>query len=813
MMTTRANSELLLLSALGICSVLKGAQAAQANPQDATAAGNMEEITVTARKREESFLDVPVVASVITREMLEQYKTDDLFAIASRVPSLLLGSAVSSVGTQLSLRGVGTTALNPTMDQSIALNVDGLALTQGMAYEVGMFDVAQVEVLKGPQALFFGKNNTGGVISLRSADPTDKFENIVRVGYEREAEKKEADIILSGPVSDSLKLRLATRYSDEEGYFTNGAVAPLPGLGGRVPPYTDFAPAEEWTVRGTALFEPNDKFTARLKLNYNDYRMEGGAVALQNTYCPEGTAAVAPTNIQFMIGDDCSANAVTFIPWMDPAAFPAITDGADTYFNDQTQAFGSLELNFDLIDNLTLTSVTGYLDNVLHMFDTGNRAGGAPASVAFTNFSNRQFTQEIRLTSDYTDRPVNFMVGAFYQDGRLRNELELPGNALLGLPRMLQHVRNVVDIRSVSAFAQMTWDISEKLELAGGARWTDEEREHALFNFNLAQGPLGQVPRIDPRISSSNISPELTLTYKPTNTLTTFASYKTGFKSGSFQGINFTPPDRRASFSDEEVRGGELGLKALLADRRLTANVAAYYYKYDDLQVGAHELADTGGGNFIVILRTLNAASATVKGIEFDGSYAFAAVDGLTLSAAAAYSKARYDSFPNAPCGNGQTISQGCDQLFNPTIGRYTSQDLSDRRLVRAPDWAAYVGIDHQMSLGDDLTLGLGASANYTSEYSTLLVDLPGFEQEAFVKVDANVALKGPDDKWEIALIARNLTDEFTTASCTNANSQNGGVFGGQISGAVTGGPAGGDEGICFVERGREFWGRISFKF
>src|SRR5688500_11508418 len=142
-----------------------------------------EEIIVTARKREESILRVPVVATAITQESLEKFQTNDLYAVANRVPGFVMGESVGTVGIQTSLRGVGPTSQTATVDQSVSLNIDGLPLTQGYAYTAGMFDVAQVEVLKGPQSLFYGKNSTGGVISLRSADPTDAFEFIARGGY------------------------------------------------------------------------------------------------------------------------------------------------------------------------------------------------------------------------------------------------------------------------------------------------------------------------------------------------------------------------------------------------------------------------------------------------------------------------------------------------------------------------------------------------------------------------------------------------------------------------------------------------------
>lgn len=779
---------------------------------ETTTATSLDTVVVSARKRQESIFDVPVVANVLTQETLERTKIDDLYSVATRVPSLLLGNGVTSSGVQASLRGIGTTAINPTMDNSVSLNIDGLSLSHGAAYGLGMFDVGQIEVLKGPQSLFFGKNNTAGVISLRSADPTDEVELIGRVGYEVEAEEKVGEFIISGPVSDALKLRLAARLSDQEGYFRNEAVA-VPGLGGRTPDFRDYAPTREVLLRGTALFEPSDRFNARLKLNYSDYRMDGGASGFQTVYCPEGTDGVPPLNISFLAGEDCRADRVIRRPWFDLVAFPDATENNGVPFEDSTQLFGTLEMNFAVADELTLTSVTGHYTNDFRSLFAGSTSSVAQLMAQTYQFDNKQFSQELRLFSDYRNSPVNFMLGAFYQNGELRNETNIGGNTLMGLARNLQHVLNVVDIEAKSLFGQMIWDVNEKLEVSGGARWTDETREHELYNLNASLGAIGPVSRLDPKINASNVSPELAVAYKANEDVTLFASYRTGFKSGSFMGINYTAPDRPASFGEEEAKGGEVGIKFRAFDRKLSANLAAYSYKYTDLQVGALELSDVGDGSYLVFTRTLNAASANVRGVEFDMSYMPESVSGLVLNAALNYNHARYDSFTNAPCGNGQTIAQGCDQLFNPGTGRYSAQDLSGRRLVRAPDWSGFASFDHEVYLSGGQRVSYGAGVNYVSDYATTLVDPPGFPQDAFVRYDAQIALAGRDDKWEIALIGRNLGDEHVVGRCSNDNSQNGGILGGQISGAAQGGPAGQDEGSCFVERGREVWARFSWRF
>jgi iron complex outermembrane recepter protein len=769
------------------------------------------EVVVTARKREESLLDVPVVATVISQETLEQANISDLAELATRVPGLVLGGTPGSLGPQVAMRGVGPTSLTPTNDQSVSLNVDGVPLSQGWAYTIGVFDVAQVEVLKGPQSLYFGKNNTAGVISLRSADPTDKAELTARIGYENEAKEKLGEFVISGPVSESFKLRLAARYSDQDGYFKNEALA-TPGLGGLTPAFKNYAPTKDGIVRGTVLFRPNDSFTARLKLNYESFKMDAGATPQQAAYCPEGTGAVPPVNIAFIAGDDCKADKVLRLVWFNPANFSGILNNGKP-FQDMSQTIDSLELSFHLSQVLNLTSVTGYSN--LDTFDQnlGAATGTTVPLAAQINFRDREVTEELRLTSNYVDRPVNFMLGAFYQDAQQSNQLRLPGNSALGLAAVLQEVRHEVAIRSTSFFAQLMWNIKPELELSGGARWTDETRDHTEYNYNPPQGPIGPVFRPDPHLSASNVSPEVTLTYKPTHTLTAFAAYRTGFKSGSFSTANFQPSTLLSSFKDEKADGGEVGVKTETVDHKLAANIAVYQYNYEDLQVGANELSAIGGGNFVSVNRTLNAASAVVRGVEFDVRYSPAAINGLALTAAANYNHARYDSFPNAPCGNGQTISQGCNQLFNPTTGRYTAQDLSGRRLVRAPDWTGYAGFDQKILLGNNMTVAFGGGVNYSSEYSTTLPDLPGFAQPSYYKVDANVALRGKDERWEVALIGRNLGDESTSAMCTNSNLQNGAVFGGQVAGAALPGPAGGDEAACTVERGREIWARLSWKF
>lgn len=799
---------LLGVACVALLAIAPAAQAQSGTPtntptanSDPDAAPSPADIVVTARRRNESILRVPVVASVLDAGTLQRQQVTDLYAVANRVPGFIMAESVGTVGIQASLRGVGPTSQTASVDQSVSLNIDGLQLTQGFAFTAGMFDVGQVEVLKGPQALFFGKNSPAGVISLRSNDPTSKFELIGRTAYEAEAREKTFELVASGPIADTLKARLAVHYGDQEGFFRNTGV-PVPGRGNVAPRFRSFAPERDLILRGTLLWDPGSTYHARLKANFATRRVDGNGGDGQLVYCPDGKGGVPPLNFAFIGDADCKLDRNVQLGDLDPASWPGVRNNG-VPFIDSVQAFGTLEQNLKL-GQVMLTSVSGVYslrqDNLIRGSGSSN-----PTIAADFRFHNRQVTQELRAASDFTDFPVNFTVGAFYQNANFVSNNKLRGDTAFGLPPLLQSVRHQINTYSASAFGQLLWKITQKLELAGGARYTNEIRRHNERNY-LAGG--SNVALLVPRIEANNISPEFSLTYTPTSNFTIFGSYRQGFKSGSFNTTVYIDPATRADFGEEQAKGFEAGIKARLFDRALVFNLAAYRYTYSDLQVGANEVSPTGG----LILRTINAASARVQGIEMDASYSPRVVPGLSLRAAVNYNHARFTSFPNAPCGNGQTIGEGCNQLLNTATGRFTSQNLAGKPLVRAPDWTANGGIDYQLPIGRDMRLAIGTSATYSSSFFNNLVELPQYVQRSFVKLNATLALRDADDRWEVALIGNNLNNRITAALCSNSNTQNGTVFGGQIAGAATRGPAGADELGCVAERGRQVWVRLTLR-
>jgi iron complex outermembrane receptor protein len=436
-----------------------------APPVKAQDSAQLSEIIVTARKRQESILNVPVVETAIPQQQLQRFQVQDLRDLSKLVPGLVLGQSILSVGVQPSIRGVTTSSLDPGVDNSVALVVDGLQLSQGLAYASAMFDVGQVEVLKGPQSLFYGKTSPGGVISLRTADPTDKFEMIARLGYEAEANERRGEFIISGPVTDTLKLRLAAAADKQDGFYTNLGTG-IPALGGFTGTRS-ISPSKSYMIRLTALWNPTSKFDARLKLNQVRDRSEYTPVR-QLVYCPDGVGAFNGVN-WLNPREDCTADRYTSTVGMSPAAFPGIIHDGVPY-TDATQTYGSLEMNYRMTPQLELTSSTGYyLVHNRALFNATQTGAAGPLFDAVNGFHRREVTEEVRLNSDFSG-PLNFTAGAYVERGRFDDLVLIGGNTFVGLPAIVQKGQKIVDIRTNSVFGQLRYKIMPRLELAAGAR-------------------------------------------------------------------------------------------------------------------------------------------------------------------------------------------------------------------------------------------------------------------------------------------------------------------------------------------------------
>lgn len=799
-----------------LASWLSPAAFAQTQTQPAPeAATAVDDVVVTARRRDEAPISVPVSVTVLGAAQLKMLAVDSLQDLRAVTPGISVGEVSGGVGGTVALRGVGTTAgSNPTFEQTVAINVDGVQLSRGGAVRVGQIDMEKIEVLRGPQALFFGKNSPAGVISITTADPTSTFESEVRGGYEFSANERQLEATISGPLTTTLGARLVVYGSDMDGWRDNTADAAAAAANairpGSVTGSTGSGPQQKFFfTRGTLKWRPNDAFDARLKLSYADnkgigYNQAGG---FQRIYCPSGAPQLAPQSTALNGGaanpalaaalsvDNCRADATYANGNINPAFLVGSPegftdpDGAGNY----SQQLYSLEMNYRPNDWLALTSVTSWAKNEDFRADTYAVApSDAVAANDFTgNTGYTQFTQEVRLASKLSG-PVNFLVGAFYEDSDLETYTR---NILAGAPLFLHNI----DGTTQSVFGQGIWDITGKLELAGGLRWSKEAKDFAVSRNGAPQ------PVSPDSADFKNTSPEVTLTWRPTERLTLYGAYKQGFKSGGFAaatntGAAFTTP-LNALYLPESAEGFEGGLKALLFDGALRLNTAAYDYDYTNLQVNS---LDNSSG--VPVIRVNNAGAATVKGVEGDFTLKLAGAPGLTIRGAANYNDAKYANFL-ATCYIGQTVADGCNLLLNPLTGRYTGQQLAGHRLVNAPEWTGSLGGAYTgKTFIEGIDWGMNVDGLYKSRYNPHPELHPGAQQDGVIFLNADVRVFRDDHRWELALIGRNLTEEYRVDVASNVP-QTGVAT--RTGSALTGGLA---DLSGNVNRGREVMLQLTFR-
>ena len=740
-----------------------------------------DEIVVTARLRSESLVDVPVAISALTQEDVQRYAATDLTGIAQLSPQITLTRGTTGTGATFAIRGVGSSSGDGGIDSSVAIALDGIVVSRGAIVTQGMFDIQQVEVLKGPQSLFFGKNSSAGVVSIKSADPTSTFQGGIKAGYEFEAKEYFAEGFVSGPISDTLKGRLALRFARmDEGWVKNLAVprpSAVPMFDGVTPGFAlpgahnDSSPrSRDFAGRLTLVWEPSDDFDAKLKV-LGGWSRSDGALTSAEVLCEPGQT-LPLTNGVPDAGSDCALDSRTNNPDM-PAElavnFPR-TNGGLTYEKNRN-FIGSLTLNRHFGD-ITATSITGYYRFHRENFENvGNSSIGPTWGNSLEK--TEMFTQELRLISDF-DGPLNFVLGGYFETGDRSAEsiLTLPtggsgGGVPVGGPSRYNRPDPVTGVyydydrlynntmRTYSALMQMRWQIIPTLSLDAGVRYTHERKrtvgQNVFVHTDKRPFYLNPNTRLAGTFQDGNFSPEVTLSWKPAETMTLFAAYKSGFKSGGFSNstLGATATIGALQFNSEKADGFDLGFKGEFLDRRLALNITGYRYTFSDLQVSTF----IPPSSFLI----RNAATARTTGIE--GELRWRATDQLSLRTAVAYNKGKYVSYPNAPCYSlQQLVDPRCVQVSAAPV-RF-AQDLSGRSLHRSPEWSLNGGFTYAQEVGSDLKVTLTGDASYTSKQYTLETLRPLSMQDGYWLLNASLRLSDIDDRWEVALLGKNLTNE-----------------------------------------------------
>ena len=763
--------------ALLAASPALAADEAAAPPQsgasaETPAASGVEDIIVTARRRSESVQSIPVAVQAISAATVQTRDLTSLEKIAAATPQFTVARASNGAGAQLTMRGIGSNATSIGIEQSVAIVVDSVYYGQGRVINEGFFDLARVEILKGPQALFYGKNATAGVISLTTADPGKEREIMARIGYEANARQLYGELIYSTPLSDTLGLRLAVRGSKMfGGYYRNAAGSQsYPTFdvsnGFAATPHTAAAAAadqpqeREVIGRATLKYDGGTGLTATLKAsgswndtigngwNYSAVRCPTGATALNPAYKCDGGFKLYQNNFPTDIAQ----------------ATPFARSNGDLYNTYKSwQVTGTV--NYDM-QNVTLNSVTNYnWNNNKFGCDCDFLGGGVWAT---ENASYHAFSQELRALTKF-DSPVNVMVGGLYQKTKrtffqtvLFANLE-NSQAPAGMRYVAYAKDSATDGETWSAYGQAIWKILPTLEATAGVRYTHETKK-SYFTQPYVNPAVTTIFRPQSAAANGTLtgdqtfndwSPDVTLSWKPTSDVMVYGAYKTAYKSGGFSNsaINSSlvtnNPSADLAFNPEKGRGFEAGIKSTLFDRQLRANLTLYSYKYTDLQIDYFN-------SQVFAYVTYNAGAARAKGVEFELEYAPRSVPGLSFHGTVNYNKARYINFIS-PCWSGQSIAAGCSL----TVAGQARQDLSGAPTSSAPEWTTTAGISYEIDLGSSLKFGANVDTRTSSSYLGSSFGDPYTRQGAYAVFDAGLRIGAQNDRWQLAVIGKNLGNKF----------------------------------------------------
>ena len=694
---------------------------------------------------------VPVAVTALDGAALARYNTSDLTALGTQIPDLVINKSSSGSGGSITLRGIGTVANQAGFEQAVSVNIDGVQTSRGNIVSQGFFDLKQVEVLKGPQALFFGKNSPAGVISLISANPSDHFEASLKTGYEFKADEVYTEAVISGPLSDTLGARLAVRGDDLKGWMHNDAVSESYPF--NTPGTNDKRPGEREAIgRLTLEYKPDPNFTAVLKVFGSISGNDGpSAENLQVTSCGTGTApdlSIAGFNLTDPTGD-CRGNSRTSNGDL-PAYIVANWKIADKHeghdFGLAKTIFSSLNMDWHLGD-LTLTSTSGYNGNLSEFLDDfDGTTYDQAASMERDKF--RSISQQFRIESEFSSG-LNFMVGGFYSNDH-HNFLDisriapLPVDPATGKYQSWERPSHT-NGQTISAFGQLRY-IFGNFEIDGGGRFTHETKDSSLQNTYVAPDLLTVFSKalFTDHFKGNNFSPEATASWHPTTSSTIYVAYKTGYKSGGFA-LNTIPTFATTTddlkFGSEKVKGEEVGAKAQLLDHHLTAEFTAYHYHFTNLQVNSFDPATLS-------FSIENAASVQQFGVE--GQLSYTITPSLVLRTAVNYNHNRFGHYITQ-CYSGQTLAEGCAA---------DGQDLSGTPTRASPDWSGNGGFTYERDL-HGMTFGFTGDAYYSGGYWESETHSPFAYQNSFWKFDASTRVEFDKARYEIALIGRNLTNKY----------------------------------------------------
>ncbi len=708
--------------ALAVAVALTSPLAAYAQQPDAPVAQQraLDEVVVTAQRRQESVQDIPIAVSAFDADQLGRLGVTETLDMTRLVPNFI-GSSNTGLGTAnvYSIRGLNNTESIPTFDPPVGSYIDDIYVSRQNANNFTLFDVDRIEVLRGPQGTLFGRNTTGGAVNVIMARPSEEFGGYVEVGYGR-FNRKTARASVDLPVNDQFLTKISGYWIEDDGWLYNETTGETLNF------------EDNKGVRVDLRWLPTDEIIWDVAVDYVD--TQNAAIA----GTPVGSNFVTQTGLRRgeNLSDfvDLTGNK-SFIPTGNLVRAWSITSRLNI-----ATALGDLEL------------ITGYRDmNQKYMLDFFNNPAPFGGFVIANDGEHTQFSQEIKLAGSTDDNRIDYVVGVFYLDED--NDTDFADVFNLGFPALISDRTLDNNTETWAVYGQADFHLNDAWTATVGLRYTEEEQDIRLFsnqpNFVGASFDSSDLEAVGVPLSDKTTlwTPRVALQYNIDDDTNVYASATRGFKSGGWNARN-NDPLLVLPFGPERVWSYEAGMRSQWMDNRVRFNATAFWTDVSDFQLPTATTDAQGGINFV----TRNFADLEVKGLEVE--LLALATDRLTIYANLGWQDSEYKNLDPAIRDQQQLCLEEALQCGEGII----APDGSVADPVRAPNFTIAAGGDYRLPLGPRLELvpSLSITRYGTHSIDTGNASFPG--GVSYTNVNGGIALEDVDGTWAVRANCKNCT-------------------------------------------------------
>ena len=671
----------------------------------ASAQRTLEEVVVTAQKREQNLQDTPIAISVATAAILEARGIESGLDLQFSVPGLTI--AESTVGpAQVTLRGVGMQNIFLGGDPGVPIHIDGHYVQDSTYILQDLLDVERIEVLRGPQGTLYGRNAIGGNVNIITKKPTDEFEASISVDVGNYG-KFLSQSVISGALKDGLRGRLAISKEKRDGYIDN-----ISTLGEK-----DLKDSDYTSVRGSLDYDLTDNILVSLSGYY-----------FENTGNTSNTVVVTPNPTSTLPG------FVNYYETNSAEPNPTVSDPRKVRFNGESDGLNrakgaSVDMQWDL-GNIMFRSLSSF--NQSKFSFTSDLDGSDVVTVhSFDERSHETVSQEFQLVSS-DDSELTWILGLFYYDESSDENENFDWNNFF----VADGSKSIFDIfwdldsTALGVFGQIEYSLTDNLAVIGGLRYNKDKKSalSSIFSPDLGLDPTAIV---DDDEQWEKITGKIGLNYYINDDAMIYTSFTTGYKAGGYSIL-------QPAYDPETVEALELGLKGLWLDRRVQTNISAFHYDYSDKQ----EFQRNDFNAFIT-----NAGTATVWGIELEGTARL--FSNLTLDASVAYLNSEYDEFDT-------------QDDINPQLG---IQDLSGNHLPYSPDFKVHLGMQYEWAIDNGRLLARVDAVWVDEQFSSPFNRQDRDFMDSYHRTNAQFNWESDNELWHASLYIQNIEDDDVVAN------------------------------------------------